>query len=260
VTDEPVVHEAAAVGFDRGAGAYERARPSYPQLAVDHVVAQLHIEPASRVLDLAAGTGKFTRLLAPIGASLVAVEPVPGMRAVLAEVVPGVELLDGTAEVIPLEDASVDAVVCAQAFHWFDAPKALAEIRRVLRPGGGLAVIFNIRDESVAWVAELTALTGVYDAPRPHHTESRQAFAGFVADDGGYGPVTVTTFRYEQRLDEDALVERVLSQSWIAAMGDAEQAALLDQVRHLARTHPDLAGRAELTMPYDTEVTICHRH
>lgn len=258
MTEQPTVHDAAAIGFERGAGAYERARPSYPQEAVDHVVAQLPIDAASRVLDLAAGTGKFTRLLVPTGAQLVAVEPVAGMRAVLADVVPGVELLDGTAEAIPVGDDSVDAVVCAQAFHWFDAPLALAEIRRALRPGGGLAVVFNIRDESVPWVAEMTALTGVYEAPRPHHTDSRQAFAGHVADDGGYGPVTVSRFRYEQLLDEAALVDRVASQSWIAAMDDAEQTALLDQVRHLARTHPDLAGRAEFAMPYDTEVAICH--
>lgn len=255
----PAIHEAAAIGFDRAAGAYERARPSYPQDAVDHTVEQLHIGSASRVVDLAAGTGKFTRLLVPTGATLVAVEPVAGMRAVLADGAPGVEVLEGTAEAIPLEDGSVDAVVCAQAFHWFDGPAALAEIRRVLKPGGGLAVIFNIRDESVPWVAELTEITGVRNAPRPHHTEARRAFAGFVAGDGGYGPVTVAQFRYEQELDEEALVERVVSQSWIAAMADAEQEALLDRVRQLARSHPDLAGRATFVMPYDTEVTICHR-
>jgi len=259
MTERAEVHDAAAVGFDRAAGAYERARPSYPQEAVDHVVRELGIGTGSTVVDLAAGTGKFTRLLVASGAHLLGVEPVPGMRSVLAEVVPEVEVLDGTAEAIPLADASADAVVCAQAFHWFDAPRALAEIGRVLRRGGGLAVVFNIRDEGVPWVAEMTALTGVYDAPRPHHTDSRRAFADQVAGDGGYGPVTVSTFRYEQHLDEDGLIERVASQSWIAAMDDGERSTLLEQVRTLAHTHPHLAGRRTFVMPYDTEVAICHR-
>ena len=255
---EPV-HREAAIGFDRAADAYERARPSYPADAVAHVVAQLGIDGSSRVVDLAAGTGKFTRLLVPTGATLVAVEPVEGMRRVLEEVVPGIEVHTGTAEAIPLPDESVDAMVCAQAFHWFDGPAALAKIRRVLRPGRGVAVVFNIRDESEPWVAELTRITGVETAPRPHHTASRAAFAGHVADDGGLGPVTVTTFRYVQPLDEASLVERVTSQSWIAAMEPDEREALLDGVRELARTHPDLAGRERFEMPYDTEVAICHR-
>src|SRR6185503_12958613 len=166
------VHRLAAVGFDRAADAYERARPSYPDEAVALLVGALGIGPGRRVLDLAAGTGKLTRLLMPTGAGLVAVEPVAGMRARLLAAVPEVEVLDGTAEALPLPDGSVDAVVCAQAWHWFDSAAALAEVRRVLRPGparaaGGLAVVFNIRDESVAWVRELTGVTEFSTTRRP---------------------------------------------------------------------------------------------
>jgi ubiquinone/menaquinone biosynthesis C-methylase UbiE len=252
-------HEAAAVGFDRAAEVYERARPSYPAEAVAHIVTSLGITQGSRVLDLAAGTGKLTRLLVPTGADLVAVEPVAGMREQLHAVLPEIEVRDGTAEALPADDASVDAVVCAQAFHWFDQQAALREIRRALRPGGGLAVVFNIRDEHEPWVAELTRLTGVETAPRPHHSTSRAAFATDVAAVGGFGPVTVHRFRYLQPLDEQLLVDRVASQSWIGAMPDGERAELLEQVRQLARTHPDLAGRDSFDMPYDTEVAICHR-
>ena len=132
------VHQAAAIGFDRAADAYERSRPSYPPEAIECIRAELAIGVGSRVLDLAAGTGKLTRLLIPLGATLVAIEPVAGMRRILQTLHPQLDVRDGTAEAIPLDDGSLDAVTCAQAFHWFDGPKALAEIRRVLRPGGGL--------------------------------------------------------------------------------------------------------------------------
>jgi ubiquinone/menaquinone biosynthesis C-methylase UbiE len=254
------VHELAAVGFERGAEAYERARPSYPAEAVDLVVRELGIGPGRRVLDLAAGTGKLTRLLVPSGADLVAVEPVAGMRAQLAAAVPGIEVLDGTAEALPLPDASVDAVVCAQAWHWFDSPAALAEVRRVLRrPGDGLAVIFNIRDESVDWVRELTEVTEFTTTNRPHHKTSRRAFAAEVAADGGYGEVDMSTVRNAQVLDADGLVDRAASQSNVASMEPGRRQQILDAVRALALTHPQLAGRETFELPYDTEVAICRR-
>jgi SAM-dependent methyltransferase len=253
------VHRLAAVGFDRAAAVYERARPSYPAEAVALVVRQTGIGPGRRVVDLAAGTGKFTRLLVPTGAVLVAVEPVAGMRAQLEAAVPGLEVLDGTAEHLPLPDASVDAVVCAQAWHWFDGPAALAEVRRVLRPGGALAVVFNIRDESIAWVRRLTEISEFYTTKRPHHRDTRAAFAATVAADGGYGEVVVASFRHAQVLDEDGLVERAASQSNVATMAEDERAQVLDSVRQLARTDPELAGRSSFLLPYDTEVAICHR-
>jgi ubiquinone/menaquinone biosynthesis C-methylase UbiE len=155
-------HPTAAAGFDRAADAYERGRPAYPADAVAHLAAHFRLGEGVTVLDLAAGTGKLTRMLATTGATVIAVEPVEGMRRVLAEVVPGARVLDGTAEAIPVEDGAVDAVTVAQAFHWFDSDRAVAEIARALRPGGGLGLIWNTFDTSVPWVETLRTLVGVH--------------------------------------------------------------------------------------------------
>lgn len=266
------LHPYAAVGFDRAAEVYERIRPSYPADAVAHVVEALGIGPGRRVLDLGAGTGKFTRLLRPTAATVVAVEPVAGMRRQLAASAAGPSeggaagrpagVVAGTAEALPLAAGSVDAVVCAQAWHWFDSAAALAEVHRVLSPAApvaGLAVVFNVRDESVPWVRELTDVTEFFTTRRPHHHRSRTAFAADVAAAGGFDEVTLAAFRYAQVLDEDGLAARAASQSNVASMEPADRARVLDAVRWLARTHPDLAGRETFELPYDTEVAICHR-
>jgi len=130
------VHEAAAVGFDVGAEAYERGRPGFSPEAVERLARELGIEPGRTVVDLAAGTGKLTRMLVPSGARLLAVEPVEGMRRQFVHLVPGVPVVAGVAESLPLRAGSVDAVAVAQAFHWFDAGAALRDLHRVLRPGG----------------------------------------------------------------------------------------------------------------------------
>ena len=131
----------ARSGFSTGSALYERARPGYSDESVDHLVDRLGIVPGSRVLDIAAGTGKLTRELVARGASVVASEPSASMREVFATAVPGTAQVGATAEALPIADRSFDAVTVAQAFHWFDAPVALAEIARVLRPGGGLGLV-----------------------------------------------------------------------------------------------------------------------
>lgn len=156
------INEVAARGFSSAADVYERARPGYAAEAVDWLCERMGIGPGRTVLDLAAGTGKLTRDLVPSGATIVAVEPLDEMRAQLVEAVPGVETLAGTAEQIPLPDSSVDDVVCAQAFHWFDADRALAEIHRVLRAGGALGLIWNSRDLSDAVQVAIDALLDPY--------------------------------------------------------------------------------------------------
>src|SRR5262249_54140245 len=123
---------------------YERARPLYAVDALEWLRARL---PLRRVVDVGAGTGKLSRQLAAVGADVVAVEPDPDMRAVFARVLPGIELLAGSAEELPLADASVDVATAAQAFHWFDLERALPELHRVIRPGGGIAVVWNEWDD-----------------------------------------------------------------------------------------------------------------
>jgi SAM-dependent methyltransferase len=250
----------AALGFDSNAGAYERARPSYPAEAVAHVVGHGGIGPGRRVVDLAAGTGKLTRLLVPTGADVVAVEPVPGMRAQLAATLPEVDVVDGTAEDLPLPDDSVDAITVAQAFHWFDAPVALAEIRRVLRPGGHLFLIWNTRDRSYDWVRAVGDL--LVDGPeveRPYDSYYDVDYAALVGSAGadGFTPVELWTQPWEQPCDPELLVDRAESVSVVGALAQDERARVLDRVRDLARTHPDLAGRQAFGFPYVTRVYRC---
>lgn len=249
----------AAEGFANNAEAYERSRPSYPAEAVAHVVGHGGIGPGRRVLDLAAGTGKLTRLLVPTGAEVVAVDPVAAMRERLAAVLPTVEVLDGTAEALPLGDGAVDAVTVAQGFHWFDPPRALAEVRRVLRPGGHLFLIWNMRDRGHDWVRRFGDLLVDGDLERPYDSYYQVDYAAVVADaaPASFTPVERWETSWEQPVDEALLVERAASVSVVGALDEDARARVLDRVRDLARTHPDLAGRAAFGFPYTTAVWRC---
>jgi SAM-dependent methyltransferase len=251
----------AVHGFDQNAAQYEQARPSYPAEAVAHVVGRGGIGPRRRVLDLAAGTGKLTRLLVPTGAEVLAVEPVPGMRAQLAAAAPGVEVLDGTAETLPLPDGTVDVVTVAQAFHWFDPPVALAEIRRVLRPEGHLFLLWNTRDRDVDWVRRFGDLLvgGKAGIERPYDSYYDVDYAAVVAGAGGFTPMERWGHLWEQACDEDLLVARAASVSVVGALPDDQRERVLDSVRELACTHPDLVGRPWFGFPYETHVWRCRR-
>src|ERR1700744_1056654 len=150
MTDESASFDAHATSFGVAAATYERGRPPYPPEALDWLLPP----GARRVLDLGAGTGKLTRQLAARGLDVVAVEPLEGMRAELSRVLPGTEVLDGSAEQIPLPDGAVDAVLAAQAWHWVTPERAAPEVARVLRPGGRLGLVWNGRDETVPWGGE----------------------------------------------------------------------------------------------------------
>ena len=252
---------AAAGGFASNAGDYERSRPSYPAEAVAHVVGHAAIGPGRRVLDLAAGTGKLTRLLVASGAEVVAVEPVEAMRRELVAVLPGAEVLDGVAEAVPLPDASVDVVTVAQAFHWFDPDRALAECARVLRPGGHLVLVWNQRDRSTPWVERFGDLLvdGDEGMERPYDSYDDVDYAGIVAGSGAFTPVVRWSTSWEQPVDEDLVVARAASVSVVGTLAPDRRAAVLDAVRDLVRTDPALAGRAWFGFPYETVVWRCRR-
>lgn len=247
----PEIHPAAAAGFERATDAYERGRPDYPSAAVGHLVKHLKIEPGRRVVDLAAGTGKLTRVLVTTGAEVVAVEPVSAMRAALVAALPMVHALAGTAEALPLRDGSVDAVTVAQAFHWFDAPVAVDELHRVLRAEGRLGLIWNVRDERDPVQEALSALMEPYREATPSHRGERWRDA-FEATDRFTAP-ELATFRHEQRADAQALVDRVLSVSFIARLADDECARVATRVRAL------VPARGAVVLPYRTDVWTAER-
>jgi SAM-dependent methyltransferase len=239
------VHRAAAEGFARSADAYERGRPGYPSEAIRHLLARLPPRPV--VLDLAAGTGKLTRPLLDAGLRVIAVEPVEEMRAALPA---AARALDGTAEAIPLEDGSVDAVTVGQAFHWFDGDAALLEIARVLSIGGMLALFWNRRVEDDAVNRAFDAIVDPYRGDVPTHRGDgwREAFERTPL----FSPLDERIFGNAQVLDADGLEARVASISFIAALEPAERERVLDAARALA-------GTGTVTVPYRTELQVCRR-
>ena len=249
------IHQAAAAGYTAKAEAYVRGRPEYPAEVQDWLRDDLALKAGKTVLDLGAGTGKFLPHLSATGALVIAVEPVPAMRAQLIERNPGIEAKPGTAEQIPLPDGAVDAIVCAQAFHWFANSAALAEIHRVLKLGGTLGLIWNVRDESVAWVAALTRIMAPYEAgtPRYHTKEWRRLFPA-----EGFGPLRERHFpNAHTGPAEQVILDRILSVSFIAALPPAGQNGVAAQIQALIAATPELAGNGEVTFPYDTAAFSC---
>jgi len=221
-----------AAQFASVADAYERGRPEYAPAVVGALAAELGISAGAPVLDLAAGTGKLTRQLEGTGAELVAVEPIAEMRAKLQAVLPDVEAMEGTAEAIPLPDASVEAVTVADGFHWFNHAQALAEIRRVLTPHGGLALLSTVPDWSGAsWANELGTMI---QRLRPEHPyfdgppwqEAVRATEGWTAP----REIRVNT---SQPTDPGQIVAYVASMSFVAALPEDQHAEWLAQVAAL---------------------------
>lgn len=220
----------AVSGFADGAR-YQSARPGYPVAAIAHMVEVLGIEEARRVVDVAAGTGLFTRELVPFARDLVAVEPSAGMRHEFERQELGVAILEGTAESLPFDSHSIDVITVAQAFHWFEYDKALAEFARVLDPEGHLGLIWNERDESVEWVAQLTTAM-LWDLKRPF--DAATDYAAVLAD-GGFREIEQRTFHHVQLVDRATLDRRVLSTSYIAVMAPDKQREILDNVAQVVR-------------------------
>jgi SAM-dependent methyltransferase len=241
------VHPAAAEGFARSAAAYERGRPGYPDAAVDRLVAAL---PGRDVVDLAAGTGKLTRALVARGCAVTAVEPVAAMRALIE---PPAVAVDGVAEATGLPAGSADAVTVAQAFHWFDGPRALAEIHRVLRPirpGGVLALLWNRRDTRDALQGRITDLLEPHRGDVPAHRDERWRVA--LDDTPLFDARREETFTNEQSVDAEGLADRVGSISFVAAMDAPDRERLLAEIRALA-------GGGTVTLRYVVELQLVTR-
>jgi SAM-dependent methyltransferase len=260
------VHDVAARGFGAQAEAYDRARPSYPADAVAWLARELGIRPGRRVLDLAAGTGKLTALIADSGPDLVAVEPIAAMRGQLRRRLPGVPLVGAVAEALPFAADSVDAAVVAQAFHWFDADRAMAELRRVIRPGGRLGLIWNARDRSVKWVDQIWSVLDRVEknAPWRDHGDSTDSAAAHRWSErelasGRWAPFTDATFYHVHHATHDDVIDRMRSVSHVAVLPPADQAGVLAEIRAILRAHPDTRDRSTVGIPYRVDAMYTER-
>jgi SAM-dependent methyltransferase len=231
-----------SLSFGSAAAAYERGRPSYPPQAIDWLLPS----KAREVLDLGAGTGKLTTRLVERGLRVVAVDPIPEMLEVLRGCLPDTPALLGTAEEIPLPDNSVDAVLVAQAWHWFDPDIAVKEVARVLRPGGRLGLVWNTRDERLGWIKELGRIIGSENDPFSRRVDLAAPFT-----DAERHVVEWTNY-----LTPQALIDLVASRSYCITSPTEVRTRTMDQVRDLLASHPALANTTGLAMPY---VTVCIR-
>ncbi|MER5336419.1 class I SAM-dependent methyltransferase [Micromonospora sp. NPDC002717] len=239
-----------ALSFGAAAGEYDRFRPRYPEEAVRWALDGL--DAPARVVELGAGTGILTRGVLALGHEVVPVEPDPGMRARLDAVTPGTTAVAGSAESVPLPDGAADAVLAGQAYHWFDRERAHAEIARLLRPGGVLAPIWNLRDERTGWVAELTKIARMGG--------SADDLASRVGDFGpAFAPAEQAVFAHRTTLTPDELVGMVRTRSYYLTADPERRRDLDRELRDLLDTHPDLAGRERFDLPYRTLVCRARR-
>lgn len=227
-----------SLSFGSEAAAYERGRPSYPPEAIDWL-----LPPGARdVLDLGAGTGKLTTRLVERGLDVVAVDPLAEMLELLSSALPDTPALLGTAEQIPLPDSHVDAVLVAQAWHWFDPEQAVAEVARVLRPGGRLGLVWNTRDERLGWVKDLGHIIGHEDDP----------FSSSVSLPEPFTELERKHVEWTSYLTPQALIDLVASRSYCITQPAAVRTQTLEEVRELLATHPALANATGLALPYIT--------
>jgi len=249
VSDQRI--DPAASAFGAAAADYEAARPSYPVEAIETLREHAGLGRGRRVCDLAAGTGKLTRLLAETGADVIAIEPVPGMREELKAAVPTADVRDGVAEEIPLPDGAVELVTVAQAFHWFRFDEAVAEIHRVLAPGGSVAILFNERDERVPWVKTWNEVIEWHSRRVAQYqgTDWRAVLAR-----GGFPDVSYHRVEWLQPMTRALIASRVKSVSYVAELDAAGQQDYVDRVLRLVADFDE-----PFDLPYITHVWTASR-
>lgn len=249
------LHQSAEHGFEAGAETYVKGRPDYPGQITEWLTNTLALRAGNQAVDLGAGTGKFTTFLKRTGAEITAVEPVAAMRTQLAKHHPDIRITPGSAMAIPLPDTSADAVVCAQAFHWFANEQALGEIRRVLKPGGRLGLVWNIRDDNVAWVVNLMQIIAPYQGNTPQYATGhwRTLFPA-----SGFGPLQEKQFPHSHEgAPDEVILARTLSTSFVAALPASEQKKIETRVRELIASTPELANAETVAFPYKTFAYHC---
>ena len=240
--------EEMSTSFGTASGTYEHGRPDYPSAAVEWMLQPVrHDDRALRVADIGAGTGKLTRVAVELGAEVVAIDPDPAMLAELRAQVHGVPTFVGSAERMPLPDASVDALLFGQAWHWVDPAAGSAEAGRVLRSGGVLGLIWNLRDDSVPWVARLT------EAMHGSHAEQLLAEDG-VRVEAPFSGLEERTWSWTRRMGREALLAMAASRSYVITAAEADRGRILDAVGELfdANRRLDGDGAEVVDLPYRT--------
>jgi SAM-dependent methyltransferase len=236
-----------ANSFGGAASVYERARPGYPDVAIDWLLPSGN----PQVVDLGAGTGKLTRLIAARNVEVTAIDPSVGMLEQLRQGLPTVPALQGAAEQLPLHNDSFDAVLVGQAWHWVDVARASAEVARVLRPGGRLGLVWNHRDERVDWVRELTEIVSA----GVDHAGSDPGNPEFGPE---FGQIEYLVTEWRSPMTPAGLLELVASRSYFIVAAEPDQRAITTAIRDLLERHPQLAGRDLFDLPYVTYASRAH--
>ena len=228
--------------------AYVTGRPEYP------VALFADLPKSDTVVDLGAGTGKFTALIAGHAKRVIAVEPVAAMAArIPVDRFPNIEVVIADAEKLPIVDGTADLICCPTAFHWFDYEKAISEIWRVLGDGGSLALIWNVRDDRVSWVKAFNAVMDSYagDTPRQSSGKWRVIF-----DDARFVHLQSSSYPFTQPMAASGIVDRALSTSFIAALPETERGLVRTRIGEIIAREPSLLGQADIQFPYVTQLYL----
>jgi SAM-dependent methyltransferase len=247
-----------AMGYQTSSDTYEKGRPAYTEEAVFGLAERLRLKPESQIIELGAGTGKFTRILAEKFPNIVAFEPVAAMREKFAEVLPSVKVLEGAGEKISASDTSADAVIVANAFHWFDSDAALKEIHRVLKPGGSLGLIWNIDgvftsdwgQQIDAWLDELEG-----DTPQYKTGKWKDAFQSTNL----FSPLNEHRFSSKRSTTHSEVIDRVISISFIASLTEPRRNEFQRKIESWLSTHPDSKSKEVLEVSFDTKIYWCFK-